>query len=92
MAEVFEIAKTLAPDQLADRAEAMTRQVQDLRDTATGALVTQIEASPLKAIAVAAGVGYLASLLISIALSSRTQSAAPRRAAVARRSRSRRAV
>ena len=47
MAEVFEIAKAIKTAELADRAEALNHQIQELRESATGALVSQIESNPL---------------------------------------------
>ena len=87
MAEVFEIAKAIKTAELADRAEALNQQIQELRESATGALVSQIEANPLRAVAVAAGVGYLASLLISLSLAPRTPRPRVTRTATTRRRR-----
>ena len=87
MAEVFEIAKAIKTAELADRVEALNHQIQELRESATGALVSQIEANPLRAIAVAAGVGYLASLLIGLSLAPRPSRPRVTRAAAARRRR-----
>jgi len=87
MAEVFEIAKAIKTAELADRAEALNNQIQELRESATGALASRIEANPLRAVAVAACVGYLASVLVGLSLAPRTAPGRPTRSAAARRRR-----
>ena len=61
--DISDTAESIKED-LQDMARYAGRQARELADSAEENLVTQVRENPLKAVLIAAGVGFVASLLI----------------------------